>query len=82
MLEMAHNFIVGLPESRTRPFGKLNVQSIDTRLKPKHLLRNILIVLIVCYLLIKLVKGKGNKAKDISLLGRLWLAIKGVKTTK
>ena len=79
---MAHSFIVGLPASKTKPFGKLHVQSIDTRLKPNHLLRNILIVLIVCFLLIKLVKGKGNKAHDISLLGRLWRAIKGVKTTK
>lgn len=57
----------------------MKVDKIDTRLKPNHFLRNLLIAVIVVILLVKLLKkGKG----DISLMTKIITALKGVKMVK
>jgi hypothetical protein len=64
-----------------KPFGELKVKNIETKPKKNNLFRNILIIISVLLILIKLLNGKGKKG-DASLLRKLWMAIKGVKTIK
>lgn len=69
-----------LPTYLVKPLGKVNVENIDTRLKPKHFFRNLLIAIIVVIVLFKVLKSKDKTG--IPLLTRILSAIRGVKTAK
>jgi hypothetical protein len=58
----------------------LTVENIDTRIKPKYFFRNLFIALIVLFILLRVLKTKGKD--NLSLLSRIFLALKGVKMAK
>jgi hypothetical protein len=61
-----------------RPFGKINISNIDTRPKANNLLRNVLIIVIACFILLKLLKRK-TQTTDISLISKIIGLLKGGK---
>lgn len=69
-----------LPSYLVKPLGKVNVENIDTRLRPKHFFRNLLIAIVLIVVLFKVLKSKGKTG--IPLLARILSAIRGVKTAK
>lgn len=71
-------FLNDLPQGKCKPFGHMNIANIDTSLKQNNVVRNVIIIIAVILILLKLFKSKKG---NLSLLGSLFAAIKGVKTS-
>lgn len=69
-----------MPEHLVKPFGKIAVQKIDTKPKPNHFVRNVLITIAVIFILLKVLKSKGKSG--IPLFMRIAIALYGLRTPK
>ncbi len=80
LLENGSKFLIELPETMAKPFGKLNVQNIDTKPKKNHFLAKFIIAVCVILILMKVLKSKGKSG--IPLIWRIINGLRGVKVPK
>jgi hypothetical protein len=72
-------FLNDLPQGKCKPFGHMNIENIDTTVKQHNFARNVIIIVAVIFILLKLFKSKSKG--NLSLLGTLFAALRGVKTS-
>lgn len=80
LLETGFKYLSELPQHLVKPLGKIQVENIDTTLKPQNFFRNIAILIVVLIVLMRVLKSKGKTG--IPLIFRIINALKGVKTPK
>lgn len=77
LLELGSKFLAELPESMVKPFGKLNVQNIDTRRKKSNFLMKFVTVVCVILILMRVLKSK--RKTGVPLIWRIFNGLRGVK---
>jgi hypothetical protein len=63
-----------------KPFGKLNIENIDTKPKKNYFFIKLIIVVCVIFILMRILKSKGKSG--VPLIWRIFNGLRGVKVPK